>query len=303
VFLFDADEAGLRAAEKAMEFIHLTTAPQDGRQPVQFGVATVPEGKDPADYVSAAGPEAMRALLAEAPPLIQFVIDRRLASNDTTTPAGRSAALSEVASVLATIKGSLLAQDYMNYVADRLQTKYVTIDSAVSRAKPAYTAPSHTADEASHSSPIESGPPSVQTLAEQELVGLLIRHPELRECTRDSLGTIRLIDSRAAALIDIILDSGDESAQDLAPRLSAVDPMLTAFAAEAIVMSEIHENPVSAHEQLLTRLKEFDLERQIIEMQAKMRTLDSLKHRQLIDDLFVEITALQKECERLRTEE
>ncbi|MCL4555146.1 MAG: DNA primase [Actinobacteria bacterium] len=303
VFLFDADEAGLRAAEKAMEFIHLTTAPQDGRQPVQFGVATVPEGKDPADYVSAAGPEAMRALLAEAPPLIQFVIDRRLASNDTTTPAGRSAALSEVASVLATIKGSLLAQDYMNYVADRLQTKYVTIDSAVSRAKPAYTAPSHTADEASHSSPIESGPPSVQTLAEQELVGLLIRHPELRECTRDSLGTIRLIDSRAAALIDIILDSGDESAQDLAPRLSAVDPMLTAFAAEAIVMSEIHENPVSAHEQLLTRLKEFDLERQIIEMQAKMRTLDSLKHRQLIDDLFVEITALQKEYERLRTEE
>ncbi len=304
VFLFDADEAGLRAAEKAMEFIHLTTTPEDGRQPVQFGVATVPEGKDPADYVTAAGSDAMRVLVAEASPLIQFVIDRRLASNDTSTPTGRSAALAEIASVLAMIKGSLLAQDYMMYVADRLQTKYVTVESAVSRAEPTYRTPVRTLDEhAEVIHPIESAPLGIQTLAEQELVGLLIRLPELRHRTRDTLGDLRIIDSRAAALIDIILDSGDESSQDLAMRLSAVDPKLTAFAAAAIVMSEIPENPEFAHEQLLTRLKEFDLERQILEMQAKMRTLDPLKHRQVIDDLFVEITELQKEHERLRTEE
>lgn len=304
VFLFDADEAGLRAAEKAMEFIHLTTSPDDGRQPVQFGVATVPEGKDPADYASLAGADAVRMLVDEASPLIQFVIDRRLASNDVTTPAGRSAALAEVASVLATIKGSLLAQDYMMYVADRLQTKYVTVESAVSRAEPAYRAPVQSLDEqAVATPPIEPAALSVQALAEQELVGLLIRLPELRSHTRDAIEDLRIIDSRAAALIDIILDSGDETPEELAIRLAVVDPKLTAFAAAAIVMSEIPENPEFAHEQLLARLKEFDLERKIVEMQAKMRALDPLKQRQIIDDLFVEITELQKEHERLRTEE
>ncbi len=44
-------------------------------------------------------------------------------------------------SVLAVVKGSILAQDYANFVADRLHTEYGTVMSAVEHARPAFQAP------------------------------------------------------------------------------------------------------------------------------------------------------------------
>ena len=70
VLVFDADQAGATAAQRAME-VFLA-------QQVGIRVATVPAGKDPCDFCLAEGPEAFEALVASAPDAMQYAWDLRL---------------------------------------------------------------------------------------------------------------------------------------------------------------------------------------------------------------------------------
>ncbi|NQU76165.1 MAG: DNA primase [Planctomycetes bacterium] len=71
VLIFDSDTAGAAAAERGLE---LCIAQQ-----MNVRVAAVPDGKDPADYVLAAGAEAFRQLIAEAPDALEYVWRKRSA--------------------------------------------------------------------------------------------------------------------------------------------------------------------------------------------------------------------------------
>jgi DNA primase len=70
VLVFDADQAGAAAAQRAME-VFLA-------QQIGIRVATIPAGKDPCDYCLAEGPEAFEALVASAPDAMQYAWDLRL---------------------------------------------------------------------------------------------------------------------------------------------------------------------------------------------------------------------------------
>lgn len=64
VLIFDADQAGQAAAERALEMFL--------SQQVNVRVATIPAGKDPCDFVLSDGPDALRQLIAEAPDALSF---------------------------------------------------------------------------------------------------------------------------------------------------------------------------------------------------------------------------------------
>ena len=71
VLVFDADVAGTLATERALEIFMA--------QQIHVRVATVPEGKDPCDFVVARGGAAFAELLAAAPDAMQYIWDKRLA--------------------------------------------------------------------------------------------------------------------------------------------------------------------------------------------------------------------------------
>jgi DNA primase len=71
VLVFDADVAGRMATERALEIFMA--------QQIHVRVVSVPEGKDPCDFVVARGGEAFAQLLAAAPDAMQYVWDRRFA--------------------------------------------------------------------------------------------------------------------------------------------------------------------------------------------------------------------------------
>ncbi|MDP6544413.1 MAG: DNA primase [Phycisphaerae bacterium] len=87
VLVFDADQAGATAAERAME-VFLA-------QQLGIRVATVPAGKDPCDYCLAEGPEAFEKLVAEAPDAMQYAWDLRL--NEYRAAGGNPADRNKVA--------------------------------------------------------------------------------------------------------------------------------------------------------------------------------------------------------------
>jgi DNA primase len=64
VLVFDSDEAGRKAADRSVE-IFLT-------EPVTVRIAAVPTGKDPCDFLLAAGAEAFGRLLDDAPDALEF---------------------------------------------------------------------------------------------------------------------------------------------------------------------------------------------------------------------------------------
>lgn len=69
VLLFDADTAGAAAAERGLELFLA--------QRVHVRVATIPAGKDPADYVLAEGAEALQQLIDAAPDALEYVWQHR----------------------------------------------------------------------------------------------------------------------------------------------------------------------------------------------------------------------------------
>lgn len=70
VLVYDADAAGVAAAERAVEMFLV--------QQMHVRVASIPEGKDPCDFCMARGGQAMRELIDSAPDALAFVWNRRL---------------------------------------------------------------------------------------------------------------------------------------------------------------------------------------------------------------------------------
>ncbi|KQZ14179.1 MULTISPECIES: DNA primase [unclassified Mesorhizobium] len=85
VLCFDGDQAGLKAAWRAADLILPSVQP--GRT-ARF--ALLPEGKDPDDLVKADGPDAFRAVIAEARPLAELLWTRETAGGVFETPERRA---------------------------------------------------------------------------------------------------------------------------------------------------------------------------------------------------------------------
>lgn len=78
VYLFDGDEAGQRAADRAARFIDESMLPEAGRKQVDLCAVTLPDNLDPADFVVQRGGEAIQELIDNAVPLLRYAIDRKL---------------------------------------------------------------------------------------------------------------------------------------------------------------------------------------------------------------------------------
>ncbi len=136
VYLFDGDEAGQRAADRAARFIDESMLPEAGRKQVDLCAVTLPDNLDPADFVVQRGGEAIQELIDNAVPLMRYAIDRKLRGRNLADYGEKGRVLSEVLELLAPIKHSVLAQEYAGYIADRLQldTSVVVEKLAATRA-------------------------------------------------------------------------------------------------------------------------------------------------------------------------
>ena len=99
VLAFDADAAGVQAAERAWEAARQLGG-QDHGAVLELRVLVLPEGRDPADLVRDEGVEGMQAAVDAATGVVPFVLRRHLEAADLTTEAGRTAALRDAVELL-----------------------------------------------------------------------------------------------------------------------------------------------------------------------------------------------------------
>lgn len=302
VYLFDGDEAGRRAALRAVEFLDWSITPEAGSGQVSLDVALIPGGMDPADYVSAEGVDRMREMIDGARPLLEFAIDSRLAQHDLTRPEGRSSALADAAALLAPVRDSLLGKDYMNYLAGRLQTDFATVQRAVPRVKPAPRQQQAPGDAAPGSRPAAITL-TAETKAERELVRLAAEAPRLRARARELLDGEVIADPTARSLLALVLGAGDAAKEELFSAVARTDREAAEQLSGWLLDGREGEQVEYAFREVAARVKEFALGRLIFIKKSELRALDPKQDSEAYDRLFGEIAELQRAQQALKARE
>ncbi len=139
VLAFDADSAGLAAAERVYHW--------EQRHDLEVAVADLPVGQDPAD-VAQSDPDRLVAAVDKATPFLRFRLDRGFAAADLSTNEGRARAAERALSTIAEHPTDLVRDQYVMDVAsrcriepDRLRAQLERLRSGARRAAEATGSP------------------------------------------------------------------------------------------------------------------------------------------------------------------
>lgn len=112
IYMFDGDAAGQKAARRAIQFIE--------KDDIDLRCVILPDGQDPDDFVRANGGEALRALLDQSIPLMDFVFGKLEEESDISTPGGRAKAMRSALELIYPLRASYMIDGYYMQIADRL---------------------------------------------------------------------------------------------------------------------------------------------------------------------------------------
>lgn len=121
---YDADAAGQAAADRCYQW--------EQRFEVQFQVAALPAGRDPAD-VWLDDPAALVKAIEEAKPFLAFRIDRLLAAAELGSAEGRARAAETAAGLVAEHPSDLVRDQYVMTLASRLDIDADRLRATVAR--------------------------------------------------------------------------------------------------------------------------------------------------------------------------
>ena len=117
VLCFDGDQAGLKAAWRAAD---LALPLIEGGRTLRF--ALLPEGQDPDDLVRSGGPEAFRAVLADARPLAELLWLRETAGGVFDTPERRAELERRLKEMTGRIRDESVRRHYGQDMRERVQS-------------------------------------------------------------------------------------------------------------------------------------------------------------------------------------
>jgi DNA primase len=161
---YDADAAGQAAAERCYQW--------EQKFEVQFQVADLPAGRDPAD-VGREDPDALVAAVTGATPFLEFRIDRLLGEADLTSLEGRARAAEQASVLVAEHPNDLVRDQYVMKLAGRLEIDPDRLRDTVARA--------HARPHLASSRPQPAPPPTARPVDRRELDALrwAVLAPEL----------------------------------------------------------------------------------------------------------------------------
>lgn len=316
VYLFDGDEAGQRAADRALGFIDESMTPEAGRSRVELAACTLPGDLDPADFVRERGADALRSLIAEAQPLLKYGIDRRLARHDLSHAEGRTRALSDALSVLAPIKNSLLAKDYAVQIASRVRAReeavleqlaQLKVDLSVNDADRADDGPSSVRQrsdvDGSSSDPAPTLPQGElnRRRFEREFLSLTSQHPELALTHADALAQTQWHEDVHATLSQSILatliEDPTASAASIISNASRAVPSAAGILTSGSMSDAIESGPLAAF--LVEELAIGDAEDAVAALRVRLADPQRLTSDEY-EILFESVVAMQKDLNRRR---
>ena len=304
VYLFDGDAAGQRAAERALQFIDSSITPEAGSTQTQLFAVELPDNLDPAEFLDKHSAEEMQKLIANAMPLLEFGIERRIAKWDIQTPEGRTGAAADALSVLAPIKDSLLAKDYALKIAGTCRIREADALNTLANLKPPKTydySNNSTAQTQQNATEPASKPLTVKLTKkevnririERKLLSLLAANTNILLENSGALSQIQWQDSHASKIATLMLDeiaSGAAiSTSNIINKASQASELAPKILSAATQNNSGETNALAAF--LIEDLLIDDAEETILEMRQQLaNTNDAAASK----ELFEAIAAMQK---------
>ena len=298
VYLFDGDAAGQRAADRALGFIDENMTPEAGKNRVELCAVTLPDDLDPADFVAKRGADELKELVDAAQPLLAYGIERRLASHDLSSAEGRTRALSDALSVLAPIKGSMLAKDYAVQLAGKLFMREQDVLDALAQVVPPRRyddrSTAATAQRVPEGRPVQvSSAERSRRRFERRLISLLAQHPALAMKHVDALAQTQWHDPVNATLAECLLGTLAENPNASPAQIVAAAAAAAPYAAGAMTSASFSpgENEEEAIAYLVEELEIGDMESTLASMNAQLKEQESLsaEERELMFAATVEV--------------
>lgn len=307
IYLFDGDEAGQRAADRALQFIDASITPESGTSKIDLCAVTLPDNLDPADFINQRGAEAFSQVLEGAVPLIKFGIDRRLSRYDLTSPEGRTRATTDALSILAPIKDSLLAKDYAVYLASKVRARESDVLERLSKLKvttprdyDAQGRPQAKGSAVANQRALALSPVERNRLrTEREFLSLCAQNPAMIASFLNELGQTEWHDKVHRQLAGILMDAAVEMPQASVTDLLGYAQQRCSYADRILTSSSIPEDASSfdALRYLADELKIGDME---VAIQGMRQTMEACQSQEETDAVFQSILVLQQELNSLR---
>jgi DNA primase len=301
IYTFDGDAAGRAAALKAF----------NGEQKfvTQTFVAIQPDGLDPCELRQQRGDLAVRDLVANYIPLVQFVIRSTLEGYDLDLPEGRVQALAAAAPMVSAIKDWSLRGEYARRLAGWLgmdesevlaRVRGGQVDAPPSQRE----APRRRTETPQH----RPDPRDPSLIVEREAAKLVVQRPALAGPVFDALG-IECFTSPAYAAIGAAVAKAGGAARAVGgpgwvaavrdgSETDAVRDLVTELAVEP--MQSIDDADPRYAEALLIRLQEMALTRRIQELKSRLQRLNPVESAEDYNRLFGELIVLERQKKGLR---
>jgi DNA primase len=201
ILCFDGDNAGLRAALRAMErALPLLTPAQTMR------VAFMPEGQDPDDLIKAGGRSAMDGVLKQAKPMIDVVWDATIAGRALRTPEDRGAFIGALKQRVARIAHEGLRQLYQDDVNKRVASLWRPAPQNNER-RGTFTKNGKWQPPAPPPTLLNRRlPPDARLVREKALLALMLNYPDLFEEFGEAFAHIEFKNTAYARLKQRIVD-------------------------------------------------------------------------------------------------
>jgi DNA primase len=176
VLLFDGDEAGQNATEKALEVL----LPEG----LRVRAALLPDGQDPDDFLAAQGEDALRTLVDQSPDALELAI-RRAVRAGVVSPADKADAVAHVAPLIGLVADAVEREAYVRRLALTTDSSEAAVGAIVRAARKGEAPPAE----------VELATPRARLSGPEErhlelLCSVLLRHPALATSdTRDRIET------------------------------------------------------------------------------------------------------------------
>ena len=127
ITVFDADEAGKKAAARSLDVLL-----KHGTSPK---IAVLPSGFDPDSFVRKVGEKGFKEIIAGSIPLIEFAINEVIKKHDISSVEGKVKIIEDVTPILSKIENKIERDIYIQRVSNRLDIKEDTIVSQLLKTK------------------------------------------------------------------------------------------------------------------------------------------------------------------------
>ncbi|MFA5866448.1 MAG: DNA primase [Actinomycetota bacterium] len=299
VFVFDADEAGRKAAERGLDLMReFYLGPEFRRfaeltesRHLDMFVAALPPGSDPAEFVTEKGAEEFKALIKSAKPLVDFCLNSVFVGADTKTVAGMQKTAARAMEIIAVLPSPVAREEYLKRVADFLGLSY---ESLFDEFKKYSRQKEPVRGQAPAATPAKRDP---ARNVEREVLKLTLQYPERSGQILENLSAEHFSHPDLRSVYELIKEEyagqGGVDAGRLVGRLSDEGDRqtVTALSTEDIKTNDIERFSAD----IMMRIKEFEIARRINTLKAEMQKVDSALDAARHDELFSRLLKLEAE--------